>query len=97
MKVELTPEKVIAYMERERCCILFEKRDGNEVCEGLTNFSICKSGESIRSSSLCFRTEAKIEGVPCVIFSDNPLDADEVRRITSEPFTYIDPTPGRWR
>ncbi len=90
MKIEMTSEQVMAYMEREHCSIFFEKKQGKAWCEGVTNFQIRRNSESVHYAKLDQQVNAKIGNLPCVIFSDNELSGKEVQRITKEPFKFID-------
>jgi hypothetical protein len=95
MLIELTPEQIVNFAETEYFCIGFSKRDGNSVCDGLTNFQIAVSGETIRSTRLTHEYRRKIGNKTVRIYSDNPLNQKELSLIVKNPFKFVDEHPFR--
>ena|SRR6266496_1237229 len=90
MKIDLEPEQVFELVKGKPCMIVFfDKPDGDALCDGYTDFVITKTKISPIKNRLNYATEAKIENLPVVIHSTNPLDADEIKAIEKNPLNFV--------
>jgi hypothetical protein len=96
MLIDLSPERIVEFAETERFRIFFSKKSRKfGHLDGYTYFSICRSGETPHQIKFVHEYRRKIGQLTVRIYSDNPLNNQELKLITTNPFRYIDEHPFR--
>lgn len=96
MLIDLSPEKIAELAETEYFRIFFSKKSkkfGHH--DGYTYFSICRSGETPHQTKFNHEYRRKIGDLTVRIYSDNSLNNQELKQITTNPFRYVDEHPFR--
>lgn len=95
MLIDLTPEQVIDFAERETFVFNHGLVDNgkNHGFRGRTHFQIARNGETPRSSKLVHEYRRKIGNKRVRIWSNWPLNQKELSLIVANPFKFIDEHP----